>query len=325
MGSWAWSKYQFFYFLTRCEKVYLYTKFVIHKILFYVYHYKFEEYTIDQGMLERVDYYHKNERSPTSASGQGIDQFNRLFCKTEYYMDLFDYLRFFKGDAKINYQFGDNRADFQVPTIVKSRPIGEYNQNCVILKINAFRHYAIVKYIRYLDIPFEQKDNRVIWRGGAANLKQKLQLVQAHVGDSSFDLGFHAKPERMKGYERYLKGYLNIGKQLRSKFIISIEGIDVATNLKWIMASNSIALMPIPRFETWFMEGKLEPFVHYIPLEDDFSDLKDKYSWCLANLDRCREVIRNANTYVEQFMDRKRERCLNHLVLKKYLDHRGVD
>ena len=316
-----WIKYQVFRFLTRIEKVYLYTRFVIHKILFFVYHFKLEEYAIDKAMLERVDYYIKGQPSPTSASGQTVDEFNRLLSKTEYYMDLFDYLRFFKGDAKINYQFGDNRSNFQVPTIVKSRSIGEDNQNSVILKINAFRHYAIVKYIKYLDIPFERKDNRVIWRGGSANLQQRLKLVQTYDDDPNFDFGLYTKPERMKGYERYLKNYLNIGEQLRSKFIISIEGYDVATNLKWIMASNSITLMPIPQVETWFMEGKLEPFVHYIPLKDDFSDLKEIYSWCLANMDKCREVIKNANIYVEQFMDRKRETCLNHLVLKKYFDY----
>jgi hypothetical protein len=285
-----------------------------------VYQFKFEEYAMDEGVLERVDYYHKGQPSPTSASGHSIDQFNRLFCKTEYYMDLFDHLRFFKGDAKINYQFGDNRSSFQVPTIVKSRLIVEGNQNSVILKINAFRHYAIVKYIKYLDVPFERKDDRVIWRGGSANFEQRLKLVQTYGDDPNFDFGFHTKPERMKGYERYLKDYLNIGKQLRSKFIISIEGYDVATNLKWIMASSSIALMPIPQVETWFMEGKLEPYGHYIPLKDDFSDLREVYTWCLDNLDKCREVIKNANTYVEQFMDRKKERYLNHLVLTKHFD-----
>ena len=46
---------------------------------------------------------------------------------------------------------------------------------------------------------------------------------------------------------------------LNYKFILAIEGYDVATNLKWIMSSNSLAVMPRPTYATWFMEGTLIP------------------------------------------------------------------
>lgn len=31
-----------------------------------------------------------------------------------------------------------------------------------------------------------------------------------------------------------------------------------------------------PRFETWLLEGRLRPYVHYVPLAPDFSDIPDK-------------------------------------------------
>ena len=40
----------------------------------------------------------------------------------------------------------------------------------------------------------------------------------------------------------------------KHKFILCIEGNDVASNLKWVMSSNSVAVMPKPKFESWFME-----------------------------------------------------------------------
>lgn len=55
-----------------------------------------------------------------------------------------------------------------------------------------------------------------------------------------------------------------IREHLDYKFIMAIEGNDVASNLKWVMSSNSLAVMPRPTCETWFMEGTLIPDYHYI-------------------------------------------------------------
>ena len=42
------------------------------------------------------------------------------------------------------------------------------------------------------------------------------------------------------------------------------------------MSSNSVAVMPRPKYESWFMEGRLQPGVHYIEIKDDYSDLEPK-------------------------------------------------
>ena len=42
------------------------------------------------------------------------------------------------------------------------------------------------------------------------------------------------------------------------------------------MSSNSVCVMPKPKYESWFMEGKLEDGVHYIEVKDDFSDAQEK-------------------------------------------------
>ncbi|MDE4959522.1 glycosyl transferase family 90, partial [Francisella tularensis subsp. holarctica] len=62
----------------------------------------------------------------------------------------------------------------------------------------------------------------------------------------------------------YNNGFLSIQDQIKYKYIVSIEGYDVATNLKWIMNSNSLCFMNKPKYETWFMEGTLIPNHHYV-------------------------------------------------------------
>jgi len=41
-------------------------------------------------------------------------------------------------------------------------------------------------------------------------------------------------------------------------------GNDVASGLKWMLASNSVVLMPLPRRESWAMESLLQVYVFHM-------------------------------------------------------------
>ena len=88
------------------------------------------------------------------------------------------------------------------------------------------------------------------------------------------------------------------------------------------MASNSLVMMRKPRFETWFMEGRLEPGVHYVELKDDFSDLEEKVQFynLPENQDKALQIIANAHAYVAQFKDSDQELLVSLLVAQKYFD-----
>jgi hypothetical protein len=63
---------------------------------------------------------------------------------------------------------------------------------------------------------------------------------------------------------------------LEFKGIIMVEGNDVASGLNSALLSQSVVLMPPPGHTSWLMEELLEPWIHYIPLEEDFPDLESK-------------------------------------------------
>ena len=96
---------------------------------------------------------------------------------------------------------------------------------------------------------------------------------------------------------------MTINEQLHYKFILCLEGNDVASNLKWVMSSNSIAVMPKPKFETWFMEGILVADHHYILIKDDYSDLEEKLNFYIENPKKASSIIENAHKHVSQFQD----------------------
>jgi hypothetical protein len=84
------------------------------------------------------------------------------------------------------------------------------------------------------------------------------------------------------------------------------------------MSSNSIAVMPTPTFETWFMEGRLIPDHHYIHIKDDYSDLEEKLRYYSEHTEEAIQIIRNAHDYVDQFRNKNREDLISLLVLEKY-------
>jgi hypothetical protein len=111
---------------------------------------------------------------------------------------------------------------------------------------------------------------------------------------------------------------MSVEEMLKSKYLISVDGNDVATNLKWILYSNSVVIMPMPKYESWLMESKLVPYQHFVPVADDFSNLEEIYQWCLTHDETCEKIALNGREYISQFLDEKREQEIIVEFLERY-------
>lgn len=258
----------------------------------------------------RVNYYNKLTDSFTldSENYTPIDKFKKT-GGTTYYFDLFKVIKGFPKKNRINYVNGDVRDVPPAPAFVKSRPINDENQNSVILKLNAIRHFQFLNDRS----KFSDKKDAAVWRGLGFLAHRKL-VIEQYYNHPRCNIGRH-RPQEGQPWD---KPRMTIEEQLTYKFILCIEGKDVATNLKWVMSSNSIAIMSKPKFETWFMEGRLEAGVHYVEVKDDYSDLIEKMDYYIAHPDEAEAIISNAHAWIEQFKDPKRERLISLLVANKY-------
>jgi hypothetical protein len=284
---------------------------------------KFDEFN----MYQRLDYYNKIS-SQFSLDGELISKYDmdywRLSMLKEinrkhgvYYLDLMEYARFFPQNNKLAYLFGDITKAPEVPSLTKSRPISN-NSNSVLLKFDKIRHFYFVK----KDIPFHKKKNILVWRG-AVFQSHRIAFMEKFFNKSHLiDIG---DVNKSKNYynEKWRAPYLSIDEQLQYKFILSIEGFDVATNTKWIMSSNSLCFMTKPKYETWFMEGNLIPDFHYVLINDDYSDLEEKIEYYTSNFQEAQNIIHNANNYVDEFKNKKSEDWLQLKVLEKYFNYSG--
>ncbi|MCF6264081.1 MAG: lipopolysaccharide A protein [Xanthomonadales bacterium] len=275
-----------------------------------------ESMRVSDYMTQRVNYYNKIEDIfSLPSSSKTIHEFKEEKKKT-YYFDLLEFFRFFEVSKKVMYLFGDLTKIPDNPSFVKSRPIAGENKNSVLMKLDKVRHFIFVADEK----GFEDKKHKIVWRGAAHNL-QRQRVIQEYFNRSFCDVAQSRKKDRLN--EHWYRGKLTLKEQLQFKFILSIEGHDVASNLKWIMSSNSLAFMPKPKYETWFMEGRLIEDQHYVLIKDDFSDLEEKVDYYIQNTAEAKKIISNANVYVNQFRDKKRERDISLLVLQKYFEKSG--
>jgi hypothetical protein len=60
------------------------------------------------------------------------------------------------------------------------------------------------------------------------------------------------------------------------------------------MAGNSVVLMPEPHLDHILYFG-LQPWVHYVPLENDPKDILRKLDWVLDNQDKAQEIVARAH------------------------------
>jgi Glycosyl transferase family 90 len=273
---------------------------------------------LDPSIRQRVNYYNKLGGPVTLEGDIALGHLPR--DRSRYFHDIMSVTKPFGLESRIAYLYGDIKHVPDTPTIVKSRPIAGDNANSVLLNLNRFRHF------RRADDPFsfEEKSPTAVWRGRLCN-KMRIRLAEKFEHHPDHDIGYAVKGTRIGIDNRGVapKRFLSIEEQCRHRYILSLEGNDVATSLKWIMSSNSLCLSPALHYETWFMEGTLKPGVHFAEVRDDFEDLEDKISYYEAHPDEAKEIIANAQAYWQNFLDAKRERLVSLLVVQKYLERTG--
>lgn len=255
----------------------------------------------------------KRERSTFFYRGT-LGGFKRRMFHNAYYFDQHDVTRYFPKQFRWSFCPGDVYFTPSEPTVVKSRMLTEDNSNSILLKLDKLRHFLFLNDT----IPFAQKKNLAIFRGKIRQSRLREAFLTRFFDHSLFDCGVVGKNEGCP--DAWMKPKKTIREHLDYKFIIALEGNDVASNLKWVMSSNSLAVMTRPTCETWFMEGLLKPGVHYVEVKEDFSDVEEKINYYITHTDEAQAIINNAHAFVAQFFDKKREQIIQIMVLQRYFE-----
>ena len=96
---------------------------------------------------------------------------------------------------------------------------------------------------------------------------------------------------------------LTPSEQSRYKYIINIDGHVSAFRLSLEMNMGSVILKVESEWKVWYSQF-LKPYVHYVPIKSDLSDLYSQIKWCKNNDNKCKDIVKNAkefyNTYLQE-------------------------
>ncbi len=232
--------------------------------------------------------------------------------QSRYAIDAAKYLRYWPKEMKLRFQDGDIRRNPASPTILKARRIGEPGyENAVILNLDSIRHFLNP----HDPIPFKDKEPKLFFRGDIYGKPARIEFFKRWANHSLCDLG----DTNRSNPSEWSAPFVSIPDHFRYKFILALEGYDVASALQWIMASNCVPVMPRPTAETWLMHSRLEPGVHYIEIAPDFSDVGEKMEYYVAHPEEAEKIAMESKKWARQFFDKKREKLISLLVVEKYL------
>ena len=232
----------------------------------------------------------------------------------------------------------DNYVDRPFPMIAKTR-LALSQGMTFLMQLKRTRHWGDGFDAAMADKAFEQKDSRLIFRGASTGrwpkpdarhpvtgLRYRLaKQLPWLVHDARIDVKFtyfepHVAQQDIDALLALnaVSSKIPVSDQLDCKYLLSLEGHDVASGLKWMLLSNSVVFMPRPRLVSWLMEDKLVPYRHYVPVADDLSDLSAQIDWCEANVDACHEIVANSTAFMRQFQDPDVETEISAAVMRNY-------
>lgn len=220
-----------------------------------------------------------------------------------------------EGTANVPHFIGDGlphvaKELLKYPLFAKVRRLGQHDESgddegltpvadAIVLPLNRKRHLAPAWLVPENDTPWRTKIPKAVWRGSQAShdsKEMKNALVFRHLESEIVDAKFSKCTEGLPS--GCCGSYMSMKDQLKHKYLISIEGNDVSSGLKWMLFSESVVMTPPFVWESWAMEGKLQPYVHYIPIRADMTDVETKIAWAESHPEETRLISERSTLFM---------------------------
>lgn len=145
-------------------------------------------------------------------------------------------------------------------------------------------------------VPWEQKINKVVWRGGLSGETLRIDAVKFCLNVPHTDVKLidnWPRPEyNPKDTPELFAERIDAFNQCKYKAVFWIDGNCIPSNVLWVFASGSVPVI-INETYFWFKEH-LVPWKNYVPVSADFSDLEKNVKWIFENDEEARKIAQNA-------------------------------
>ena len=103
----------------------------------------------------------------------------------------------------------------------------------------------------------------------------------------------------------------------RYKYLLNLDGTVAAYRLPALLAGNSVVLKQDSKWYEHFY-AELEPFVHYIPVKEDATDVMDQLQWARTYDRRAQRIARRGREYARARLGAEAIYCYYFRALERY-------
>ena len=164
----------------------------------------------------------------------------------------------------------------------------------------------LMREIEQSDIPWHEKKNILIWRGNNNGIGYEMYNIRdAGNPEKSKLLNQRELLVRLAANNSRVTAHFVKDQQvapkkmlLQYKYQIDVDGeVNAWSGLWWKLYSKSVVFKVASHYEQWYY-NHLVPWIHYIPVHANLSNLDDQLLWALHNDMTCREIARQGNLLV---------------------------
>jgi len=167
--------------------------------------------------------------------------------------------------------------------------------------------------------PWKSKTTKIFWRGQTTGkhfhtdpkkFYPRLSLMHTAASKDYIDAAFtHFTADMPKQDQDYiakkfpLKNFITPAESLKYKYLLDVDGHSCSySRMAWILYSNSLLFKHTSNKVQWYYD-KLQPYVHYLPVLEDFSNLEAQYVWAEAHQTEVQAMVDNSRILAEQIFD----------------------
>jgi hypothetical protein len=93
-------------------------------------------------------------------------------------------------------------------------------------------------------------------------------------------------------------------EQTNYKYIVNVDGHVNAFRLSLELSMGSVVLLADSKYRMWYRRY-LIPYVHYVPIKEDLSNLFEQIKWCREHDKECEEIAIKAKEFCETYLSKK--------------------
>ena len=133
--------------------------------------------------------------------------------------------------------------------------------------------------------------NKIFWAGNLnTHYTRKIFYERFKLDSDKFEI--HVVDSDQEGYTKHV---IPMYMQLKYKYLIDIQGNGYSGRLKYLLHSGRLLFMQDRKWKAYY-HFKLKPYVHFVPVKEDFSDMYEQLEWVEKNPEQVAEIIHNATS-----------------------------